>query len=435
MKILLVSVNQEHFPEPVFPLGAVYVADSLMKKNITVHLFDLGTKRFPNRSLMNEVLTFKPDIIGISLRNIDNAAYPHVKSYLNGYKLIVDKIKSLTKSPVILGGSVISIFPKEIMKVLDVDRVVIGEGEGIDFLEKKDKICKGYAHIANVAFPKDIKKIFPDFDYYKTIGIQTARGCPNKCIYCTYPIIEGSNYRFRQPEMVAHELEFLSKFYNKRSFFIVDSSFNNDESHMERVLKEIIKRNLKINFSCYLQPKMDDLSLFSLLKEAGSVGVDFGTDSGSTTVLKSLAKNFDDKDIIKVSEACKRNGIDFCHSLIFGGPKEDVKTINETIKLMDYVSPTAVIAMTGVRIYPGTALEKIAINEGILEANSSLIEPIFYFGNLKPNLLLKEIYSATEERKNWFFPGRKDYSHSFVMKILRTLYRGGPLWKIMKKRI
>ena len=77
-------------------------------------------------------------------------------------------------------------------------------------------------------------------------------------------------------------------------------------------------------------------------------------------MLLSMNKGFIPEDIIKTSEACITEGIDFCHSLIFGGPCETRETIRETVRLMDEASPRAVVAMTGVRIYPGTEMEMIA---------------------------------------------------------------------------
>jgi len=233
--------------------------------------------------------------------------------------------------------------------------------------------------------------------------------------------------------MVADEMELINKKFGKRNFFIVDSSFNSDEKHMEEVLREIISRNLNIRFSCYLQPKMEDRSSFALLKKAGCVAIDFGTDSGSEKMIYSMKKNFTIDDVKKASLECKKEGIDFCHSLIFGGHGETSETIKETVSLMDSISPKAIIAMTGIRIYPGTEIEQIAQKEGYIKIGESMLNPKFYFSSIGPALLIKEVLERISGRRNWFFPGEKDWSLSLGARLLFFFYQKGPLWRTFKQ--
>ena len=114
-----------------------------------------------------------------------------------------------------------------------------------------------------------------------------------------------------------------------------------------------------------------DISRSSLLKRAGCVAVDFGTDAGSPDMLASMKKSFTVEDVRRSSLACRNAGIDSCHSLIFGGPGETPETIRESVRLMDEISPMAVIAMTGIRIYRETEIERIAQKEGFISSDSS----------------------------------------------------------------
>jgi hypothetical protein len=100
---------------------------------------------------------------------------------------------------------------------------------------------------------------------------------------------------------------------------------------------------------------------------------------------------------------------------------------------MDMLSPEAVIAMTGLRIYPGTEVERIAIEEGVIGAGQSLLEPQFYFSRLGAQALLKNVYERAAQRRNWFFPGRKDWSSTIGYRVLNFLYRKGPLWRTFRK--
>ena len=234
--------------------------------------------------------------------------------------------------------------------------------------------------------------------------------------------------RHRSADAVADEIAFLCRDHGKRDFFFVDSSLNTDERHLEKVCRALIEKKISIRFSCYLTPKMKDPSLFRLLSEAGCVAVDFGPDSCSETMLRSLRKGFTVNDVIDVSNACRAAGIDFCHSLIFGAPGETPETVRETMKWIDTIAPKAVIAMTGIRIYPGTEMEQIAVREGIISSHEELFRPRFYFHG--EDLGLFRMISANgAARRNWFLPGSRDWSAAPGPRILRFLHRNGPLWK------
>jgi radical SAM superfamily enzyme YgiQ (UPF0313 family) len=436
-RVLLISANREHFPEPVFPLGAAYVASALVQSGMSVRVFDAGLCRFPFRALEKEIMTYQPEYIGLSLRNIDNAAYPCTKYYVDEYKKLARTIRLRSHAPLFLGGPAFSIFPHELMRFLDADGGTVGDGE-----EGMVRLCSGknrsliraeLPDLRMVGFPRDIDTIFPSFRKYRTIGIQTARGCPHRCIYCTYPVLEGGKVRLRDPGAVVDEIAFLYRTQGRRDFFFVDSSFNADEHHMEDICRAIIALRLPIRFSCYLAPRMSDLSLFALLSEAGCVGVDFGSDSCSDAMLNSLQKSFTVRDIQRVSAACRKAGPDFCHSLIFGGPGETRETVDETVRRMDEIRPKAVVAMTGIRIYPGTEIERIASREGLILAGEEMLKPRFYFHG-KDEGLLQIITGLASARRNWFLPGERDWSSALGPRILRLFHRVGPLWRTFRQQ-
>lgn len=198
---------------------------------------------------------------------------------------------------------------------------------------------------------------------------------------------------------------------------------------MVAVLEALRSAGLNARFSCYMTPKVSDPGVFSLLAEAGCVGVDFGTDSGSPAVLSVLKKSFSADDVLKASEWCRRAGIDFCHSLIFGGPGETRATVGETVGLMDRASPRAVIAMTGMRIYPRTDLEEQARREGLI-GKDSLLQPSFYSRGNSLGEIASMVCAEAARRKNWFLPGRKYWSSSLPARVFRLLHQGkGPLWR------
>ena len=167
-RILLISANRESFPEPVFPIGSVYVGNALQMAGARVRIFDMR-HHFSTSSVQKEIATFQPDCIGISLRNVDNAAYPTASFYLPSYAALVKSIRTICKVPIILGGSAFSLFPDEIATYLEADGGIKGEGEnaaGI-FQELKHKpgriIETGPTNMTDVTFPKNIRDLFPGF--------------------------------------------------------------------------------------------------------------------------------------------------------------------------------------------------------------------------------------------------------------------------------
>jgi len=72
-------------------------------------------------------------------------------------------------------------------------------------------------------------------------NIQTKRGCPRKCIYCSYRYIEGSMVRYRSPEKIAEELDFMVNNLGFKNIYFVDGVLNLNYKHLERICQEIIK--------------------------------------------------------------------------------------------------------------------------------------------------------------------------------------------------
>ena len=178
MRILLISANTEPFPEPVFPIGAVYVADALQRAGARVRIFDMRHNN-SGASLKKELANFHPDRIGISLRNVDNAAYPATRFYLPTYSSLVKSVRAFCHAPVILGGSAFSLFPGEITAYLGADGGVRGDGEGaLDVFRNPDHGKMPSSHcsvLKEVAFPKNISELFPCFRRYRAVGIQATR--------------------------------------------------------------------------------------------------------------------------------------------------------------------------------------------------------------------------------------------------------------------
>lgn len=455
MKILLTAVNQEKHPYPVQPLGVAYIAAALRAKGHEVKIVDLCFAEDFRKELLVSLKEFSPQLIGFSIRNIDNTTFPNTKYYLPKIKKIVDFCKENTNAHLIVGGSGLSVIPKEVLQYLELNTGVVGEGEDtlceiVQRIERKIdlKDTKGIAYFEGNTYMENkldytknrVNGLFParellDVKRYITEGsitnVQTKRGCGFKCIYCTYPIIEGEKIRLRGPHSVAIELEMLNKKYGIDYFYFIDSIFNFPIDHAMEVCEEIIKKGLKVKWTAFFHPKFITKEIVVLLVRSGCSGVEFGIDSASERILENLKKGFFVREIIEASSICKKAGLNVCCYLLLGGPGEDRESLKETFNLMEKISPTAVITQGGIRIYPGTEIEKIAVDEGYDLEN--YLPPKFYISRELKDNLVKVIQEFIPNRPNFIYEGVAEDIPIEILKRMRKMGVKGPLWELKGK--
>ncbi|WP_372368028.1 lipid biosynthesis B12-binding/radical SAM protein [Candidatus Uabimicrobium sp. HlEnr_7] len=452
MKILFINANQERMPDPVPPIGVAYVAAAAKQRGHESSLFDLNFYTDFADSLYEKIREYEPQCIGLSIRNVDNVAYPKVITYLDHYKKIMSVCrKASSVTPVIVGGSAFSLFPKEFLNELQADYGVVGEGEQlfcdlIDSLEKDNIPSKnnnsGPTNDARIYYPVGLSLAFdelvPDRDlfdvdtYFReggSINIQTKRGCSLRCTYCTYPLLEGIKVRQRDPIKVVDEIENCLKKYGVDYYFFVDNVFNLPNHHAIAICDEIIKRKLKIRWTAYVSPLKVSEELFAKFSEAGCSSLDFGIDAASEIGLYAMDKLFSIEDIKNSALWCHKYGIKFSHSLILGVPGETKESIEQTITNIIDCKPTAVILLIGVRIYRGTPLARKLIEDKWITEEKIGIEPVFYVEEEVREYLLERISSLADERSNWIVPGLKKKMNARFFKRVRSRGVKGPLWE------
>src|SRR5271169_5216512 len=118
MRVLLISANTEKLPDPVFPLGAAYMAAVTAERGHEVDTLDLCFLDTPEAALAAKLRDFAPHVVGISLRNLDSSSYPQNTSYIDDYKALIDAVRELTGAPIVLGGAGFTVMPTTIMDYL-----------------------------------------------------------------------------------------------------------------------------------------------------------------------------------------------------------------------------------------------------------------------------------------------------------------------------
>jgi radical SAM superfamily enzyme YgiQ (UPF0313 family) len=453
MKILIISANKERQPYPVAPIGASYVAGALKREGHYARILDLCFEENPEAAIRNVVSEFHPDTIGLSIRNIDNLTYGKSVNYMPAIKGVVETVKQTTSAVIVAGGSGFSIFPEETLRYLGLDTGIVGEGEqafvryveacqnggSLDSISNLCRVRNGHftinqIHSSSIFSMPD--RSFLDNTKYMELGgmgnIQTKRGCPFSCTYCTYPAIEGCELRVRDAAEVADELKDAYKWDGIDYFFFVDDIFNFPEEHAMAVCEEMIRCDIKVAWTCFATPFGMSREMAALMKMAGCKGVEFGTDAGSGKTLAALGKRFTPDDIAYASECCRSVDLPHAHYIIMGGPGEDTTTMEETFSLFERVKPTAVIALIGVRIYPNTPLRQLAVEDGIIQGKDSLLNPAFYLTRaMDSGTLVETVARYAAARFNWIVPALDIHCDADMLALLRKSGKRGPLWDLL----
>ncbi|MEJ2201032.1 MAG: lipid biosynthesis B12-binding/radical SAM protein [Desulfuromonadaceae bacterium] len=435
-RVFLLSSNATIDPYPVYPLGMAVVAAALSAAGHDVCQFDyLAAGRSPDL-LRERIEAFAPDFIGLSLRNLDNAdSFSQLQGwYLDAARELLAAVRQVSRAPLILGGPAFSLLPEAILDYLGGDYGIVGEGERalpellqalaenrpVPRLIRDTPLLDGSRLAAPLYVPELVR-------FYRQesglLNLQSKRGCPHRCSYCSYPRLEGERFRFRDPVQLAEEIERLQRDQGVDSLFFTDSVFNDPQGHYLLVAEEFLRRGLKLRWSGFFRPQGMGVKELSLLKRAGLFAMELGTDAASDSTLEGLQKGFGFAEVLAVNRAAVAVGIPCAHFVMFGGPGETETTLREGLANLARLEHCVVFAFSGIRILPDTALRQRAIAEGLLTADNDLLRPVYYFSpQLAPASLNRQLEKAFRGRRDRIFPPPEGQKRLLVMR--RFGYRG-----------
>ena len=450
MTVLLVSLNTERLPDPVFPLGLACLAGALGRAGWDYRVIDLLVDGLP--ALLTAATA--PDVAAVclSLRNLDNVAYPRSVSYLDDYRQVARALNAVRTAPLVLGGSAFSLYPDLLLEELDADYGVLGAGEetlpallaalAADDLPDRlaavpnllirtpDGVVRTLRRPVPLPHGRPDRRGFP-LDAYRNMGgmanVQTTRGCPFHCVYCSYPVIEGPTTRCRPVPEVLDELAELAAAGCAEVFF-TDSVFNYPPGYAKELAAAIRDANLGLRWTCYASPLGFDREMAELFVQSGCLGLEFGTDALDDAMLAALGKPFTVAQARQASRACAEAGLPICHAILAGGPGETPATLQATFDALADIPATAAIVMTGIRVIPGTRLHAQAIAEGRLDRRDPLLTPAFYLAPAVAPLFPDLARRLARTHRNWVFPGHGIRYDTDLADLLRRRGARGPLW-------
>jgi radical SAM superfamily enzyme YgiQ (UPF0313 family) len=262
------------------------------------------------------------------------------------------------------------------------------------------------------------------------LNLQTKRGCPFQCIYCTYPHIEGRRLRLMDPASVADTAKALED-AGAKYFFIVDSAFNADIAHSLAVAEQFRNKGVSIPWGAFLAPLQMPGTYFDTLERAGLTHVEFGTESLSDRVLQAYGKPFRRQWVLEAHGQAKDAGLHIAHYFLLGGPEETSETLETTLSHIDKLKKSVLFLFCGMRIYPRTPLYDRALEEGRIGPEQNLLKPVFYASSaIGRDTIIARVKQKAEGRVNWVVGSGGDEAGALVERMYRKGYTG-PLWEFL----
>jgi len=430
MKILLVNPPGE-FRTPVLPLGLASIATYLKdkNKNIDISVIDGWAENLEYAELEKRARQTQADIVGV---------YMLSPIYSKGKRTVEACRRALPDALIVAGGLHPSAVPAETLKdIAQLDICAIGEGENImlELAEKKPfseidgivyregqeiKITKSRDCIKNLdELPFPDRSIFP-IKKYRThppygrknpyFSMINSRGCPFQCAYCSKDVFKDS-FRARSPKKVCDEIEELIAKYNAKEVHFYDDDFTLNMARAEKICDEMLRRKIKILWSCTTRVDLVNGKLLNKMKKAGCWLISYGVESGSQQILNSINKGFTVEQIISAFKITKEIGISTIGYFMAGLPGETKETIQETLDLAKKIKPDFVT--WGILIvYPGSRLFKL-IQQGkyqgklrILSNEENLAGTYFGKGSytvLEDNLTFEQLREAIKKANREFY--------------------------------
>ncbi|MFH1092013.1 MAG: radical SAM protein, partial [Pseudomonadota bacterium] len=295
-------------------------------------------------SLLND---FQPEIVGATCVTMN--FYDAVR--------VIEDVKSISPHVfTVIGGCHISFCARETLEQFPcLDCAVLGEGEDtVVELVRAIEQGRDLGHIKGLAYRKNGRVVLneprlPGIDLdtlplparhllplgrYKALGLSltmtTSRGCPHQCIFCVGRKMIGPKVRYRRPEAVVDELEYLTSL-GFPQVNIADDLFTADKRRCLAICDEILRRGLTTKWTSFSRVDTVSPEVLGRMREAGCSAISFGVESGNAGILKTIKKRITTDQVVTAVKMCTAAGILPHASFILGLPGETPETIEESV--------------------------------------------------------------------------------------------------------
>jgi len=412
MRVLLIQAISTHdCGEVVFPLGLARLAAVIGGRH-EVRGLDLNFNPFPWPELVRTLDDFRPQVVGVSFRNLDPLAgnllsfVPHLKTLAALLK------KHVPTATLVLGGSGFTLFAERLMAELpEIDLAVAGEAEvvfpqlleslaapstvpGVYWRTGAGRVARqsGIAHCQKLdALPLPDWRIFDprlyldQNRYVAFMGVETKRGCPNSCRYCLYPVLQGHCVRLRSPERVVDELALLQQEFGIRSVHFTDAVVNQPAGHLRAICQEMLRRRLEIGWTGFFREDTlsdEDLALY---QKSGLLTLYFSGDGASDYTLKLLGKDLVREQILDAANLAAASGVLTVYHFLVNLPGETQSSVDQTRDLLEQLfslhathSNLGAVVISNLRLYSGTPLTAEILKHRLIDPRQDLLYPTYF---------------------------------------------------------
>lgn len=379
----------------------------MVKEKHELHCWDPNVSDNPMEDLPRIVAKLNPDVVGVSLRNIDSVFSFNRRSY---YSPFVSMIKTIRQNaPVcklVVGGTGFSIFAEEILQNNpEADFGIVSEGEraftellkNLDRPEKVDGLIirkngrlaftakRDWASFEHLPLPT---REFFNLNKYKrqpyAFGVQPKRGCVFGCIFCPSRVIWGCPLRLRPPEKVVDEIEMLVKDFGVQSFSFAEAAFNFPLPYSRELCRELIRRKLEIKWAAAFNPAYVNQAFMEEAVRAGCELFSFSPDGASDNAIRFLGKNFNVQSVEKtISIAHNISGANIGYSFLYDLPRYNGEHVFGLARLVSKIiaglgSKLRFLSFSKIRIFPRTMMYETALKQRKITEDTDLLLPTYY---------------------------------------------------------
>ncbi len=427
MKVLLIATNRysrlmSRMDARPVPIGLAYVAGHLDSSRHSIKVLDLMFSEDYLEETEKVVREFQPEVVGVSLRNLDNVSYMDPQWALPVTKEVIDQIRATSKATIVCGGPAFSLLPRECFRFLEPDLGIAGDGgenfaQLVDCLESgetylnlpglvyqdgaSDVVCKSLAY-STFASPPRLEEL--DMARYERagFGIGIVTKLDDNFSHAMASPTEGHAWRVIRPiEEVVQDVKEMKERYGIRKVFFIDSGFNVPLGHAKALCHALIEAGLKFHWNSYLAavPSALDPEVIGLMKQAGCALVIMKGVQGGEGGQMDLADRLE--PLRQACCLCDEGGLHYTISQPFGEPGETRETVESKLKFLREIKPALASLRVGERVLPGTQVARTALEEGLISDESDLIRPIFYLAAPVKDWIVDHLKAEAAQNPRW----------------------------------
>ena len=402
MKVLLVATNQaDRFMDSMVvrpvPIGLAYLAASVDEERHTLRVLDLMFADDAVAEVADAVSEFEPDLIGMSIRNLDNQSSLNPVWNLPAVRDIIERIRQLSDATTLIGGPAFSIMPAECLDYVGADLGIAGDAaEAFATLVERLETGADYRDIPGIVFRDDANdgeivasegRFTSSFHRAPRLDLLDMRayngsgfgvGVITKLAQAYYPTpgadFNGGDWRIREPSEVVDEIRALDNDFGINKVFFIDSGFNIPAEHAKATCRAIIDAGLRVRWNSYVRPSDDaDAELMGLMKASGcSLALMAEGGRGGEGLDDRLA------GLERMSGLCREVDLPFTMNMTFGEPGDSESSVEQKLDFLKRMDAAFSVLRVGTRVLPNTGAAQTALREGLIESESELMRPTFY---------------------------------------------------------